>query len=60
MSKEGYKKNVGVVTSSIRVDDNFFNGLALIKKTFLDHDFCFSENGDSITIKKPISFTNPF
>ena len=57
---EGYKKNVGVVTSSIRVDDNFFNGLALIKKTFLDNDFCFSENGDSITIKKPISFTNPF
>ena len=57
---EGYKKNVGVVTSSIRVDDNFFNGLALIKKTFLDYDFCFSENGDSITIKKPISFTNPF
>lgn len=57
---EGYKKNVGVVTSSIRVNDNFFNGLALIKKTFLDHDFCFSENGDSITIKKPISFTNPF
>ena len=57
---EGYKKNVGVVTSSIRVDDNFFNGLALIKKTFLNHDFCFSENGDSITIKKPISFTNPF
>ncbi|WP_269609582.1 tRNA-modifying protein YgfZ [Prochlorococcus marinus] len=57
---EGYKKNVGVITSSIRVDDNFFNGLALIKKTFLDQDFCFSENGDSITIKKPISFTNPF
>ena len=57
---EGYKKNLGVVTSSIRVDDNFFNGLALIKKSFLDQDFCFSENGDSITIKKPISFTNPF
>ncbi len=57
---EGYKKNVGVVTSSIRVNDNFFNGLALIKKTFLDQDFCFSENGDSITMKKPISFTNPF
>ena len=57
---EGYKKNVGVVTSSIRVDDNFFNGLALIKKNFLDQDFCFSENGDSITFKKPISFTNPF
>ena len=57
---EGYKKNVGVVTSSIRVNDNFFNGLALIKKNFLDQDFCFSGNGDSITIKKPISFTNPF
>ena len=57
---EGYKKNVGVVTSSIRVNDNFFNGLALIKKSFLDQDFGFSENGDSITIKKPISFTNPF
>ena len=57
---EGYKKNVGVVTSSIRVNDNFFNGLALIKKTFLDRDVCFSENGDSIIIKKPISFTNPF
>ena len=57
---EGFKKNVGVVTSSIRVNDNFFNGLALIKKNFLDKDFCFSENGDSVTIKKPISFNNPF
>ena len=57
---EGLKKNVGVVTSSIRVNDNFFNGLALIKKNFLDKDFCFSENGDSVTIKKPISFNNPF
>ena len=55
-----FKKKVGVITSSIRVNDNFFNGLALIKKNFLDQDFCFSENGDSITIKKPISFTNPF
>ena len=54
------KKNVGVVTSSIRVNDNFFNGLALIKKTFLDQDFCFSENGDSVNLKKTISFTNPF
>ena len=57
---EGLKKNVGVVTSSIRVNDNFFNGLALIKKNFLHQDVCFSENGDSITIKKTISFTNPF
>ena len=57
---EGLKKNIGVVTSSVRVDDNFFNGLALIKNNFIDKDVCFSENGDSITIKKTISFTNPF
>jgi len=57
---EEFKKNLGVITSSIKVDDKFFNGLALIKKNFLDLDFCFSENGESITIKKPISFTNPF
>ena len=57
---EGLKKNVGVVTSSMRVNNNFFNGLALIKKNFLDNEFCFSENGESITIKKTISFTNPF
>ncbi len=57
---ERLKKNVGVVTSSNRVNNNFFNGLALIKKNFLNQDLCFSENGDSITIKKTISFTNPF
>ena len=57
---EGLKKNMGVVTSSIRLNDNFFSGLALIKKNFLNQDVCFSEHGDSITIKKPISFTNPF
>ena len=57
---EVLKKNLGVITSSIRVKNNFFNGLALIKKNFLEQDFCFSENGKSITIKKPISFTNPF
>jgi len=57
---EGLKKNVGVVTSSMRVNNNFFKGLALIKKNFLDNDFCFSENGEYITIKKTISFTHPF
>jgi len=57
---EGLKKNIGVVTSSMRVNNNFFNGLALIKKNFLDNEFCFSEKGESITIKKTISFTNPF
>ena len=54
------KKKVGVITSSIKINDNFFNGLALIKNNFIDKDICFSENGESITIKKPISFTNPF
>ena len=57
---EVFKKNIGVVTSSISVGDNFFNGLALIKNNFIDKDLCSSENGDSITIKKTISFTNPF
>ena len=57
---EGISKNIGVVTSSIRVKDNCFNGLALIKKSFLDKEFCFSENGYSITIEKPVSFINPF
>ncbi len=57
---EGLKKNVGFVTSSMRVNNNFFRGLALIKKNFLDNDFCFSENGEYITIKKTISFTHPF
>ena len=59
-SDEGIKKNIGVVTSSIRIKDNFFNGLALIKKSFLDQEFCFSENGYSITIEKPVSFIEPF
>ena len=57
---EGINRNIGVVTSSIKVKDNFFNGLALIKKSFLDQEVCFSENGCSITIKKPVSFINPF
>ncbi len=57
---EGSKKNVGVVTSLMRVNNNSFKGLALIKKNFLDNDFCFSENGEYITIKKTISFTHPF
>ena len=52
----GSKKNVGFITSSIRIEKDFFNGLALIKTNFIDQD-CFSENGDSINIKKPISFT---
>jgi len=57
---EGLKKTVGVITSSIRVDDNCFKGLALIKTNFVDKDFCFSEKGDSIALKKPIAFTYPY
>jgi len=58
--EEGLKKNVGVITSLVRINDNLFNGLALIKKNFLDKDYCFSEKGESVTIRKPISFTNPY
>jgi len=54
------RKKVGVVTSSIKINDNFFNGLALIKNNFIDQDVCFTEYGDSIKIKKPISFTESY
>ena len=54
------RKKVGVVTSSIKINDNFFNGLALIKNNFIDQDVCFTEYGDSVKIKKPISFTDSY
>jgi len=54
------KKKVGFITSSIKIKDNFLCGLALIKNNFLDKDLCFSEIGESIIVKKPISFTRPF
>ena len=57
---EGVNKNIGIITSSISGNDNFSNGLALIKKNCLDQDEFFSENGYTITIKKPVSFINPF
>tara|TARA_B100000965_G_C19575504_1_gene751147 strand:+ start:311 stop:1156 length:846 start_codon:yes stop_codon:yes gene_type:complete len=50
------KKSVGVITSSIRINKNFFNGLVLLKTKFIGNE-CFSENGDAINIKKPRSFT---
>jgi len=56
----GFKKKVGFITSSIRVDDKLFNGLALIKNNFLNNNVCFSENGEPINIKEPISFFKPF
>ena len=57
---EGLTKKVGFITSSVRFDDNSFKGLALIKTNFADKKLSFSENGDFITIKKPISFTQPY
>jgi folate-binding protein YgfZ len=54
------KKKVGVITSSIKINDNFLYGLALIKNNFIEKDVCFSEKEESITIKKPISFNIPF
>ena len=54
------KKNVGFVTSSIRINDKFLYGLALIKNKYINKNICFSEENESITIKKPISFCIPF
>jgi len=53
------KKKVGVVTSSVIINNSLY-GLALIKNNFIEKDVCFSEKDESITIKKPISFTPPF
>ncbi len=57
---EGLRKKVGVVTSFIRTNDDCFHGLALIKNDFIDNDIFISDKDESITIKKPISFTHPF
>ena len=54
------KKKVGVITSSVMINDNLFNGLALINKNFIDNESCFSQNGEPIIMKKPISFTQPY
>ena len=54
------KKKVGVVTTSIKVNDNSFYGLALIKNNFIDNEICFSEKDEAITLKKPISYVDPF
>ena len=55
-----FKRKVGVVTSSIKINDNLLYGLALIKNNSIDKDLFISEKDESITIKKPISFDNPF
>ena len=54
------KKKIGVITSSIKINDNLLTGLALIKTNFIDKDICFSEKYQAITLKKPISFASPF
>ena len=54
------KKKVGVITSSIKINDNFLCGLALIKNNFIHQDICYSEKDETITIKKPVSFTQAF
>ncbi len=55
-----FKKNVGVITSSMRIKEDLHAGLALIKNNFIDKDICFSEKDEAINFKKPISFAVPF
>jgi len=54
------KKKVGLITSSIKIKDNFLYGLALIRSNFIDKEICYSEKEESVNIKKPISFAIPF
>ena len=54
------KKKVGVITSSIKINDKILAGLALIKNNFIDKDICFSRKGEAIILRKPISFSFPF
>ena len=57
---QDFRRKSGVVTSSICTNDKLFNGLALIKNSFIDKDVIFSESGEPIIIKKPISFSKPY
>ena len=53
------KRHVGFITSSIRIEGNYYAGLALIKTSFLDEECLFSVTGESVAIKKPIAFSDP-
>ena len=53
-------KIIGVITSSINISNNLFNGLALIKNKSVYSSSCFSENYQSINLTKPISFREPY
>ena len=55
-----FKKKVGFVTSSIKISDNSYSGLALVKNNSLKENVFYSENGESIKITKPISFTQAY
>jgi folate-binding protein YgfZ len=54
------KRKVGLITSSVQINDNLLVGLALIKNNFIDQDICFSKQDESVNLKKPISFASPF
>ncbi len=56
---DGIQENSGIITSSIRIKQNSFNGLALIRKNSLHKDYLFSTNGDHVKLKRPISFSDP-
>ncbi len=56
---DGTQQNSGIITSSITIKENSFNGLALIRNHSLHKDCLFSTNGDYVKLKKPISFSDP-
>ncbi len=56
---DGKQKNSGIITSSIKIKENHFKGLALIRNHSLHKDHIFSMNGDYVKLKKPISFSDP-
>ncbi len=56
---DGAQKISGVITSSIEINENHFNGLALIRNHSLHKDHLLSTKGDYVKFKKPISFSDP-
>ncbi len=55
----GTPKNSGIITSSIKIKENHFIGLALIRNHSLNKDHLISTNGHYVKLKKPISFSKP-
>ena len=56
---DGTQKNSGIITSSIKIKENFFNGLALIRNHSLNKDHLLSIKGGYVKLRKPVSFSNP-